>query len=468
MWWYETGAVLGRRRPLPRAGRRLPVPLTKGCCICSYLEAGYSAGLLVGVAHDDVRYSQLRVTPFLRAPGLIRHRLESKSAEIAMFAGFAATDLLVLTCNMVVAVIEYSSSAADKEAGYRAAALVAQGRLMQAAADALRAARGDEAVGLAAAAAQLVALLADMLLHRADAAGLAGSGGGGNSSSSSSSSSNSNNSSSGRSERSPCGPFAAPPGVSRAVEAVVRSELLAAAAHVIVDTSKQQSTTTLSADGRRKALADVHSASRSMAAALGDLSALRHRLLCYGGPEGVRLSGVLLCGMRHVAVRRLQVALLDQLAAHAGMGAGLGQEEGTEEGGGGRESGGGWAGLSGAWWLAREEAERGQVLGAEGWCNIGWRMEQLRGRAAPGRLRGYHSSIVSATLGEWASAGQDRAAAVEAAAGAVQAEPPPLLAARLAARAAESLWRLCHGQGLGGAYAPGPDRDGAQVSHLRA
>ncbi len=39
----------------------------------------------------------------------------------------------------------------------------------------------------------------------------------------------------------------------------------------------------------------------------------------------------------------------------------------------------------------------------------------------------------------------------------VEARPPPLLVARLAARAAEALCRLCRGQGLEGAYAPAPE-----------
>ncbi len=73
------------------------------------------------------------------------------------------------------------------------------------------------------------------------------------------------------------------------------------------------------------------------------------------------------------------------------------------------------------------------------------------GRTA-GWLEDYHSHIVHATVVDWHGVEQQQAAAAG-----VPAGPPPLLAARLAARAAEALCRLCRGQGLGGAYAPAPE-----------
>ncbi len=168
----------------------------------------------------------------------------------------------------------------------------------------------------------------------------------------------------------------------------------------------------------------------------------------------------------------LQVALLDQLAAHAGMRVGLEggeQPEGTEAVQEGQtqaqthirtqeqrareQQGHAWVGGGGSWWVAQEEAGQGRVLGPtddermEGSQQSG---EELSHRTF-GWLEGHHSTVVMATLREWMWV--DRELAAEAG---VPAAPPPLLAARLAARAAEALCRLCRGQGLAGLYGPAP------------
>ncbi len=158
----------------------------------------------------------------------------------------------------------------------------------------------------------------------------------------------------------------------------------------------------------------------------------------------------------------LQVALLDQLAAHAGLGAKLqgeeqqGQQQGQRQRQGqghqGTQGGRGWEGSSGTWRLACEEARQGKLLGmdAEGGEGSG---EMTRSRTA-GWLEDYHCHVVHVTVVDWhvASLYEQRSVPIG-----VLARPPPLLAARLAARAAESLCRLCRGQGLGGAYAPAPE-----------
>ncbi len=264
---------------------------------------------------------------------------------------------------------------------------------------------------------------------------------------------------------------------------------------------------------------------------MAQLAALQRRLAFQGGQEGRRLACGLLRATRHVAVRRLQVALLDQLAAHAGMGAELGagedgwQEEEDEDqkreeqqdqvaqeqedkgqqaqeqqapdaleqqrpptrklanepGAGGRsrpgereqaqaqaqtqtqeqqvqgrqarsgcagqEQADGWAGSSGAWWFAREEARRGELLGPQD-----GEEEHVAGGPTAGWLEGRHCDIVSGTLWAWQTA-EDMRMEEEAR---VPEAPPPVLRARLAARAAEALCRLCRGQGLEGAYAPAP------------
>ncbi len=94
--------------------------------------------------------------------------------------------------------------------------------------------------------------------------------------------------------------------------------------------------------------------------------------------------------------------------------------------------------------------------------------EGEEGRAAcsktAGWLEGRHCNIVAATLLDWQAAEEQQLAA----AAGVPAAPPPILRARLAARAAEALCRLCRGKGLAGAYAPAPQWEFAiaQVSRV--
>ncbi len=145
--------------------------------------------------------------------------------------------------------------------------------------------------------------------------------------------------------------------------------------------------------------------------------------------------------------RGLQVAMLDQLAAHAGMGAELGdgsQARQGVQGMGQRQQGaeaGGWGASGAAWWFPCKEAERGQIMGLiqDDMVQIALTVE---------RLEEHYQITVNSTLFEWASV--DKKLAAEAG---VPAAPPPLLAARLAARAAEALCRLSRREGLGGARA---------------
>lgn len=64
------------------------------------------------------------------------------------------------------------------------------------------------------------------------------------------------------------------------------------------------------------------------------MQAMQWALNGVAGPEGQRLAGGLMRALRHVAVRRMQAALLDQLAAHAGMGPALPEGSSPEEGSG--------------------------------------------------------------------------------------------------------------------------------------
>ncbi len=113
----------------------------------------------------------------------------------------------------------------------------------------------------------------------------------------------------------------------------------------------------------------------------------------------------------------------------------------------------GWEGSSGTWWLAREGAAQGKLLGLDGRGAKGSRKAGKNARwKAAGWLEDYHCHIMRVTVQEWLTAEPG-----EAAAAGVPAAPPPLLVARLAARAAEALCRLCRGQGLGGVYTPAPE-----------
>ncbi len=240
-----------------------------------------------------------------------------------------------------------------------------------------------------------------------------------------------------------------PQGASQLADSLAESQLLAAAAAAITD-----SPSAMPVEGELKVIYDgvcsnVHLASLQAAQALAGMATSQQNAQALGGPDGRRLACVLLRATRHVAVRRLQVALLDRLAAHAGMGAELGSgEEGQrQQQRQGDNQPNGWEGSGGAWWLACEEAQRGQLLGLP----HGEAGEAARSQTA-GWLEEYHNRIVSATLWEWGQAGPQLAEEAG-----VPAAPPPLLRARLAARAAEALCRLYRGKGLRGAYAPSPE-----------
>ncbi len=216
------------------------------------------------------------------------------------------------------------------------------------------------------------------------------------------------------------------------IGSLVASELVAAAAAAVVDCP--------CAGGFNHIT--LSRAACDAARAMIMLALTQKDLALHGGPEGRRLACGLLRATRHVAVRRLQVALLDQLAAHAGMGAELrGREEEAQE------QADGWAGSSGGWWFAREEAQREQLLGPKD-----GEEEPVAGSPTAGWLEDRHCNTVSATLWAWRTAEEVQ---LTGEAG-VPAAPPPVLRARLAARAAEALCRLCRGQGLKGAYAPAP------------
>ncbi len=252
---------------------------------------------------------------------------------------------------------------------------------------------------------------------------------------------------------------AVPPAAAQTVQAMVGSELVAAAAAAVLDSCPRKPWR----QGAHVQLI-VRSAVDTLLQALMCNCLLRAKLLHTGGSEGRRLAAGLLRASRHVAVRQLQVGLLDQLAVHAGLGPQLLQQEqvegeqekgqqqqGSVRQGQDRELADGWVGSSGTWWFACEEARQGQLLGRNLVEASTSGCDRRRSRTA-GWLEERHCFIVEVTLGEWRMA--DSQLAAEAG---VPAAPPPLLRARLAARTAEALCRLCRGQGLGGAYAPAPE-----------
>ncbi len=240
-----------------------------------------------------------------------------------------------------------------------------------------------------------------------------------------------------------------PQAASQLADSLAASDLLAVAAAAILNTPNA-----MAIQGEAKMISDnlcrdVHLASHDAAQALMRIGTNRRSVEALRGPEGRRLACALLRATRHAAVRRLQVALLDQLAAHAGMAAELGdgdKGQGLQHQGPGVNQADGWEGGSGAWWFAREEARQGQLLGLA----PGQAGEAERRRTA-GWLEEYHCRIVSAAFWEWGTASPELAGEAG-----VPAAPPPVLTARLAARAAEALCRLYRGKGLGGAYAPAP------------
>ncbi len=253
-----------------------------------------------------------------------------------------------------------------------------------------------------------------------------------------------------------------PPEAVRALEALGDSELLAAAATALVDSPAVSSLQGVEPRECNRFLRLVQSGCKCAGDALSCMQQMRLTLYESRGPEAQRLACGLLRAMRHVAVRRLQVGLLDQLAAHAGMGPAL-QEEGRghgEEAGEQQQDasvweGGGWARISGMWWLVREEAQGGQMLGMDPAAGGGGRRAGHQASSdRAGVLEEAHCNTVYGTFSTWGGGVQEQAAAVAAG---VPMGPPPLLAAQLAARAAEALCRLCRGQGLEGAYAPAPE-----------
>ncbi len=245
-----------------------------------------------------------------------------------------------------------------------------------------------------------------------------------------------------------------PPEAVRALEALGDSQLMAAAATSLVDSPAVSTLAAVDPGLCNRLLYLVQGGCQYAGNALSCMPWMRWALYESGGPEAQRLACGLLRAMRHVAVRRLQVGLLDQLAAHAGMGAELSEGGRLEEAMEQQQEASGWEGSSGTWWFAREEAQQGQLLGMHLAGGVGGRRGGHQASRSKAGLEEAHCHTVYGTLGTWGGGVQERAAA--AAAG-VPAGPPPLLAARLAARAAEAVCRLCRGQGLEGAYAPAPE-----------
>ncbi len=247
-------------------------------------------------------------------------------------------------------------------------------------------------------------------------------------------------------------------------EELASSQLLAAAAACLTDCPPPPANSTASNSERNHhrnhMLYNARNACSSAVRAMWCMMRVQGALTQGCESEGRRLAAGLVRATRHEAVQRLHMGLLDQLAAHAGMGAQLqqqqqGEEEQEQEG---QQPGACWVGRSGAWWLANEEARCGKLLGLDPAGGRGSRGEcgWSRSRTA-GWLEDYHCHIMYVTLMDWWYAVTVEPAM--AAAAGVPASPPPLLLARLAARAAEALCRLSRGQGLGGAYAPAPEWD---------
>lgn len=151
----------------------------------------------------------------------------------------------------------------------------------------------------------------------------------------------------------------------------------------------------------------------------------------------------------------LQVGLLDLLAVDAGLGAGLGEQghwEGEERSRREQQQQRGevWASSTGTWWMAQEEVQRGELLGSGSGGAAGGSGQD--GVSGCGQRESHHVQVLCATVGVWQSEVVVRASAMG-----VDVRPAPLLEARLAARTAEAMCRLCRGEGLGGAYGPAPE-----------
>ncbi len=257
--------------------------------------------------------------------------------------------------------------------------------------------------------------------------------------------------------------------ISPTIDSIVDSQLLAATAAAVLDAPDVFADASLSDGDRSTACLNTQMATDWACRTVYHASVVQDQLARFGGREGRRLAVGIYREVRHMAVRRLQVALLDQLAAHAGMGVELPelqqQDEGQQGEGQGQQGGqpleqgvqeaaGGWEG-SGDWWLARQEARQRKLLavdGGDGGHGGTVRAHGCTAECTAGWLEDDHCYAIAATFDVWRMAEEQGVAAAG-----VPAGPPPLLAARLATRAAEALCRLCRGQGLGGAYAPAPE-----------
>ncbi len=100
-----------------------------------------------------------------------------------------------------------------------------------------------------------------------------------------------------------------PRDIAAVFEGIAESELLAAAASSILDSPNPYASRVLAEAGRNRVCADVQNASSDAAKALFHIHMLQGKIAHGGGREGQRLAVGLLRGMRHEAVRRLQVGL---------------------------------------------------------------------------------------------------------------------------------------------------------------
>ncbi len=240
-----------------------------------------------------------------------------------------------------------------------------------------------------------------------------------------------------------------PPDMKAVYEALAGSQLLAASAGALLEDPGIEQ---LPEAVQSKVTPQMRSASAYYCTALSHTHLLWGDRAYGGGHEGQQLAAGLLRALRHREVQRLQVALLDQLAVHAGMGAGLVVDDQGEQQGGQQEGqqACGWEGSSGTWWLAREEQRQGKLVGWERLGGAG--SGQMGDEDTVWWLEDFHCYVLHGTLVEWGCVTGQLAGPAG-----VEARPPPLLVARLAARAAEALCRLYRGQGLEGAYAAAPE-----------
>ncbi len=372
-----------------------------------------------------------------------------------MYAGSTACTLLEFTCRMASTANTHDSGQA---VGLEAVAAMAQVGFMTAVADAVRGmvtataiARSDAGAlrtphqhalqaqhntftsSLASTMGWYTLVVAQLVLNRFRVLETAGSGGGPSTSASAQASSQ----------------------AFQLTESLADSQLLASTAAVLLDCPPILTAEVLAQCSAETLFSAVRKAAENVAKAMCLVGVVQSRMASYEFPQGRLVAAKLLHAARHTAVVRLQVALLDQLAAHAGLGA---EMEGEDEAGEGQEGeqAGAWAGSSGSWWFALEEAQRGQLLGVEE-RGAGQGEVQTRSQTA-GWLEDYHCNSVFVFY-DWSVSW---AVQPDAEAG-VPARPPPLLVARLVARAAEALCRLCRGQGLGGAYAPAPTWEFAKM-----